>query len=86
MIGHFLWGTLALVIGLIAYGSSWLRFLWRGGRRPRAYDIGDRGPALLGGAMALIVMLAFAVGLYYGIAAGVADLLHFLFGVTLWPH
>jgi hypothetical protein len=83
MIGQILVGTLALIVGLIAYGFLWLRFLWFRGRKPMSDDILNYGPALLGGLIAAAIMIFFAVTVPYAIVAG---LLHTLFGIALWPY
>jgi hypothetical protein len=49
MIGTFIVGGLALIVGLIAYGFLWLRFLWFGGQKPTTDAILDYGPPLLPG-------------------------------------
>jgi hypothetical protein len=83
MIGHLILGTLGLTVGLIVYGILWLRFFWRGGRKPTTADITDYGPAVAGGAIAALIMIFFALTVPYSIVKGLA---HILFGIELWPH
>jgi hypothetical protein len=82
MIGHLLLGSLGLVMGLIVYSFLWLRFLWRGGRKPETDDILNYGPAVLGAGLAMFIMLGMGLLVPYAMVAAV---LH-LFGIELWPN
>jgi hypothetical protein len=82
MIGQILVGAMALILGLIIYGFLWLRFLWRGGRKPETDNILEYGPAALGAAFASFIMLGMAVLVPYAIVAGILR----FFGIELWPY